>query len=99
MISRHWTGLVKKERANDYILHLQNDTFKKIKILPGFISANILQRELEDGIEFLIITTWENIEAIKQFAGENYQVAVVPQIAKEMMIRFDSEAKHYEIKL
>jgi len=99
MISRHWTGVVKKERANDYILHLQNDTFKKIKILPGFISANILKRELEDGIEFLIITTWENIEAIKQFAGENYQVAVVPQIAKEMMIRFDSEAKHYEIKL
>jgi heme-degrading monooxygenase HmoA len=99
MVSRHWTGLVKKERANDYILHLQNETFKKIEMIPGFVSAKILQRELESGIEFLIITDWESIEAIKQFAGEHYQIAVIPQIAKEMMVRFDDEAKHYEIKL
>ena len=99
MVSRHWTGLVKKERAGDYILHLQNETFKKIGTIPGFVSAKILHRELDDGTEFLIITEWENIEAIKEFAGENYRIAVIPQIAKEMMVRFDDEAKHYKITL
>ena len=97
MISRHWTGVAKKEKANQYILHLQNETFKQIQMMPGFISARILQRELSDGIEFLIITEWESIAAIKQFAGDDPGLAVVPQSVKDMMIRHDKKVRHYEI--
>ena len=96
MISRHWTGVAKKEKANEYILHLQNETFKQIQMIPGFISARILQRELNDGIEFLIVTEWESIAAIKQFAGEDPDLAVVPQPVKDMMIRHDRKVRHYE---
>jgi len=95
MISRHWTGIAKRERADEYIFHLQNDTFKKIKNIDGFISSKILQREVEEGIEFLIITEWESIEAIKKFAGEQFNIAVVPQLVKEIMMRYDHEVRHY----
>jgi heme-degrading monooxygenase HmoA len=98
MISRHWTGLVKKGREDEYIDHLQNDTFKKLFEIDGFINATILNRDSEEGIEFLIITKWNSLEAIKKFAGENYEIAVVPQIAKKMMIHYDNLAKHYEVK-
>jgi len=98
MISRHWTGLVKKGREDEYIAHLQNDTFKKLFEIDGFTNATILKRDFENGIEFLIITEWDSLETIKKFAGENYEVAVVPQIAKEMMIHYDDLAKHYEVK-
>ena len=97
MISRHWIGIAKKERAEEYILHLQNDTFKKIKNIKGYISARILQREVKEGIEFLIITEWESIEAIKQFAGEQFNIAVVPQLVKEIMIKYEHEVKHYSV--
>jgi len=97
MISRHWTGIAKRERADEYIFHLQNDTFKKIKNIDGFISSKILQREVEEGIEFLIITEWESIEAIKKFAGEQFNIAVVPQLVKEIMIRYDHEVRHYMV--
>lgn len=97
MISRHWIGIAKKERAEEYILHLQNDTFKKIKNIEGCISARILQREVKEGIEFLIITEWESIEAIKQFAGEQFNIAVVPQLVKEIMIKYEHEVKHYSV--
>ena len=56
MIARHWTGLVKKDRADEYIAHLKNDTFKQLANIDGFIDASILKRELPDGTEFLIIT-------------------------------------------
>ena len=97
MIARHWTGVVKKESEAEYIDHLKNDTFKKLAQIDGFIDASILKRELAEGIEFLIITKWDSIEAIKQFAGENYETAVVPNIAQQMMVQHDKQVKHYEM--
>ena len=85
MISRHWTGLAKSERANEYIAHLKNDTFSQLKTIDGFISAQILKREVEEGIEFLIITGWASFDAIRQFAGTNLDTAVVPGIVQEIM--------------
>ncbi len=98
MISRHWTALARKERANDYIAHLQNDTFKQLSSIGGFLKASILSRETEEGVDFLIITEWETLEAIKKFAGVNYETAVVPEIAQKMMIRYDKKVEHYEMK-
>lgn len=95
MISRNWTGVVKPERANDYIRHLQQDTFKKLSSIKGFINASILKREVTDGVEFLIVTQWENMEAIQQFAGATADIAVVPPAAQEMMVRYDPVVRHY----
>ena len=97
MISRHWLGVAKKEKADDYIAHLKNETFKTLGTIQGFIDATILKRELPEGVEFLIITKWSSLEAIKQFAGENHEKAVVPKVAQEMMIRFDRVVNHYEV--
>ena len=97
MIARHWKGLVKKDRAADYISHLKNDTFEKLSHINGFVRASILSRNTETGVEFLIITEWNDIEAIKHFAGETYELAVVPKIAREMMVSYDPLVSHYEI--
>jgi heme-degrading monooxygenase HmoA len=97
MISRHWTGLVKKGREDDYMAHLKNETFKRLHQIEGFVKASILKRELSEGTEFLIITEWDSLNAIREFAGEKYEDAVVPKMAQEMMIRFDELVKHYEV--
>src|ERR1051326_5981529 len=97
MISRHWTGVAKKERANEYITHLQNDTFKQIANIDGFISAHILKRELEEGIEFLIISEWQTLDAIREFAGVDFDTAVVPMLVQDIMLKYDQKVKHYEV--
>lgn len=97
MIARHWKGIARKERANEYITHLRNDTFEEIKKISGFISASILRRELLDGVEFLIITKWKTLDAIKQFAGDEIEVAVVPTLVQEIMLKYDERVSHYEI--
>ena len=97
MISRHWTGLAKSDRAIEYIEHLQNDTFKALKKIDGFVSAQILSRQIDGGVEFLIITEWNTLDAIKQFAGPDYDIAVVPKIVRDIMLKYDEYVRHYEV--
>ena len=97
MIERHWKGIAAKGRANEYIAHLRNDTFEKIKKIKGFISASILKRDLSDGVEFLVITKWETLESIKQFAGDEIETAVVPTLVQDIMVRYDKSVRHYEV--
>ena len=97
MIARHWTGLCKRERALDYISHLENETFKDLVSIKGFVKASILKRETEWGVEFLITTHWESIDAIRQFAGPDFENAVVPRFVREIMVRYDARVRHYDI--
>jgi heme-degrading monooxygenase HmoA len=97
MIERHWTGVVKAEEAENYIRHLQTKTFPHLSGLVGFINASILRRPSDKGVDFLIVTVWDSIESIRQFAGEDVEAANVPQEAREMMVEFEPRAKHYEV--
>ena len=97
MIERHWKGIAKFDEADNYVKHLRDDTFPTLESIPGFVRATILKRTVVSGIEFLIITVWESYESIKQFAGSQVAVAVVPEVVWKMMIKFDSEVLHYEV--
>jgi heme-degrading monooxygenase HmoA len=97
MISRHWKGVAKSEEADHYIHHLRNDTFPKLARIGGFIRVSVLRRSTVQGTEFLVVTTWQSIEAIRQFAGESAQIAVVPPEVQAMMVDYDREVAHYEI--
>lgn len=52
---------------------------------------------LKGGVEFLVVTRWESLEAIAKFAGPDPEVAVVPAKAVSMMIEYDHRARHFEI--
>jgi len=97
MIERHWKGIARIDQSDHYIKHLITETFPKVSQMKGFIKAAILKRPVDEGVEFLIVTAWESIEAVKQFAGEQVDVANVPTAARAMMVRFDEFARHYEV--
>lgn len=97
MILRHWKGLAKDDEADNYTAHLKTDTFPKLSQIRGFVSASILRRPAGQGVEFLILTTWESMEAIRRFAGTDAETAVVPAAVQAMMIDYDRQVSHYEI--
>lgn len=97
MIARHWTGICKREYATDYIAHLEKDTFNTLGSIKGFLHAAILKRDTDDGVEFLITTHWDSIDAIRAFAGVNFENAVVPEFVRGIMIGYDNTVRHYEI--
>ena len=97
MISRHWRGVAKSDRADDYIAHLRGATLPELARIEGFISASILKRPIENGVEFLIVTQWDSLEAIERFAGPQLERAVVPDEVQGMMKEFDQQVRHYEV--
>ena len=97
MISRQWRGLAHPSRAQDYIRHLRTETFPALRNIPGFIDASILSRPFGAGVEFLIVTRWDSIDAIANFSGVDPEAAVVPAEAADMMIEYDRRVRHFEI--
>jgi uncharacterized damage-inducible protein DinB len=97
VISRHWRGVSKRERAEAYIAHLQAETFPALTKIPGFVRASILKREVDRGTEFEIVTVWKSREAIRAFAGPDLEAAVVPAVVRDMMVEFDERVRHYDV--
>jgi heme-degrading monooxygenase HmoA len=97
MIARHWRGLVKRERADAYVEHLQSQTLPQLVQLAGFHDARVLRRDLPQGVEFLVVTIWESLDSIRAFAGNDVESAVVPPEARDMMIEYDRMARHYQV--
>ena len=97
-IARHWRGVVRPGAADAYLEHLRGETFPALQQLGGFLSASVLRRHVPLGIEFLVITNWESIAAIREFAGTDVEAAVVPQVVRDLMVEFDTRARHYEVQ-
>jgi heme-degrading monooxygenase HmoA len=97
VISRQWRGLAQPNQAQNYVKHLRTVTFPALRELPGFVSASILSRRVGDGIEFLVVTQWDSLDAITRFAGADPDAAVVPAEVAAMMIEYDRRVRHFEV--
>jgi heme-degrading monooxygenase HmoA len=97
MISRLWRGLAHANQAQNYVKHLRTETLPELGKIPGFVDASILSRAVAGGVEFLVATRWESLDAIAKFAGADPEVAVVPAKAAAMMIEYDPRARHFEV--
>ena len=96
MISRLWHGWTSVENADAYEDLLRTTILPGIHRVTGYQGAYLLRRNIEDGVEFVTITLWESMDAVRAFAGADHQVAVVPPPARELLARFDQISQHYE---
>jgi heme-degrading monooxygenase HmoA len=67
--------------------------------IPGLVSAHLMRAdEVENGeVEFTTIIWFESLDSVKNFMGEDYRRAHVPENAQAVLKRFESEAKHFHI--
>jgi heme-degrading monooxygenase HmoA len=99
MIARMWRGSAIRERADDYVKHLQQSVVPEFRQIDGFRGIYLLRRNSSDDVEFVVLTLWESMEAIRKFAGENPEVAVVAPAARALFREYDAKVKHFEIAL
>jgi len=97
MIARLWRGQATPDNAPHYRRHAIEKVFPSLAGLPGHCGAHLLMREAGGQVEFLAITLWDSIDSIKQFAGENPEIAVVEAEARAVLEAFDDFARHYEV--
>lgn len=100
MIGRVWHGWTTPENADAYESLLRHEIFEGIKDrhIPGFREIQLLRRSLDTEVEFITIMWFDSIEAVRAFAGEDYEVAVVPPEARALLSRFDARSQHYEVR-
>ena len=101
MISRIWHGYTTKYNADKYQNLLQNEIFVGIKNLKikGYKGIQLFRRELTDETEFITIMWFESLEDIIDFAGQDYDNAVVPIIAQKVLTRYDHTSQHYTVQI
>ena len=100
MISRIWHGWTTLENADAYEALLKSEILLGIenRKIKGFKGYKLLRRNIGEEEEFITILRFDSIEAVRTFAGEDYEVAVVPPKARALLSRYDSRSQHYEIK-
>ncbi len=100
VIGRIWHGWTKPENADKYEHLLREEIFPAIgaKKVAGYKGIQLFRRPLDNEIEFITIMWFASLDAVRAFAGEDYEVAVVPPKAQVLLSRFDARSQHYEIK-
>jgi heme-degrading monooxygenase HmoA len=100
MISRIWHGYTTSENADIYEMLLKGEIIVGIKDreIQGFREIQVFRRELENEVEFVTVMWFDSIEAVRAFAGEDYEVAYVPEKARSILSRFDARSQHYEVR-
>jgi heme-degrading monooxygenase HmoA len=99
MISRLWHGWTKRENADGYEELLRSEILPGIHRVAGFKGALVLRREGKDEVEFVTLTMFDSMAAVKEFAGKDYEVAVILPEARKLLVRFDARSAHYETVL
>jgi heme-degrading monooxygenase HmoA len=100
MISRIWHGYTTQANADTYEELLKSEIFTGIRerSIPGFREIQLFRRDLEIEVEFITVMWFDSLEAVRIFAGADYETAVVPQKARELLSRFDDHSQHYEVR-
>jgi heme-degrading monooxygenase HmoA len=96
-ILRIWRGKTLPERADDYAEYIAGTGLPGYLQTPGNTSAAFTRRDLEGTVEFCMVTTWTDMDAVKAFAGPNPEVAVFYPEDDDYLVDRELTVSHYEI--
>jgi hypothetical protein len=100
MIVRLWHGWTTRANADAYERLLREEIFTGIgrRAIPGYRGIELLRRAAGGEVEFVTAMRFDSADAVRAFAGEDYEVAVVPPAARQLLSRFDARSAHYELR-
>ena len=100
MLARLWHGWAKPESADAYEQLLRAEVLPGIeRRIDGFRGVFLLRRDAGDEIEFVTITLFDSLDAVREFAGEDYELAVVPPEGQRLLAHYDERSVHYDVLL
>jgi heme-degrading monooxygenase HmoA len=98
-VKRIWHGWTVPENAGAYEDLLRTYVFPSIeaKKIAGYRSIELLRKDNGDEVEFITVMTFDSLDAVKAFVGEDYETVYVPDRARAILKRFDQRSQHYEM--
>jgi heme-degrading monooxygenase HmoA len=97
MIARIWTGRVNTLDAAEYADYIRDTGFAEYGETPGNRGAWLLRRDQGGTTEFITLSLWESVDAIRAFAGEDIEAAVLYPADLRYLIDGVSTIAHYDV--
>jgi heme-degrading monooxygenase HmoA len=97
LIIREWRGRAPRSRAGEYPAHFRTRVVPELRNVPGFLGATLSQREEGERVEFVVLTRWTSLDAVRAFAGDDLERAVVEPGAIAALSDYDHTVRHYDI--
>jgi len=98
MIARHWRGWTSPGDADAYETFLRQNVLPGLATLAGYRGGYVLRMDGVEEVEFVVINLFDSLDAVKQFAGEDYTVPVFEPEAKRLLSRVETVARHYDVR-
>jgi heme-degrading monooxygenase HmoA len=97
MIGRMWRGRTDAEHADGYEAVFRGVVLPELRDVDGCRGAYLLRRDDADGAEFVTLTLFDSLDAVRAFAGEDYEAAVISDEAASVLRDYDTTARHFTI--
>ena len=99
MIVRSWTGRATAPGAESYIAHFRQKVLPDLRGITGNRGALLLRKGIGDETELVVLTFWDSLASIHEFAGADATQAVVEPEAKAVLKAFDTYVQHFDLVL
>ena len=97
LIARIWHGVTHAARADEYAAYLERTGARECRATPGNRGVYVLRRIKQDRAEFTFISLWDSFEAIRRFAGEDYEKAHYYPEDRDFLVELEPFVDHYEV--
>ena len=98
MIARVWKGWTRPEDADAYERLLREVVYPGLHTRPGYLGGYILRNDAINETEFVTVNLFESLDAVKSFAGPDYEAPVFEPEARRLLSRVEPIARHYDVR-
>src|SRR5438552_16680590 len=99
MIARIWRGYTTHANAELYAAALQAEILPGIMKVPGYKGSYLLKRLYDEEVEFVTVMLWVSLKALREFAGLDYEQAIVSVDCRKFISHYDGRWAHYEYSM
>jgi heme-degrading monooxygenase HmoA len=97
MIARIWRGTVRSQDKDAYYDYLQKTGLRDYSSIPGNRGVWVLRRVQQETVEFTLISLWDSYDAIRAFAGDDYEKAVYYPEDRKYLLERSPGVEHYDV--
>jgi heme-degrading monooxygenase HmoA len=97
MIARIWRGITLKEKADDYLAYLQDTGLRDYASTSGNRGVTVLRRNQGEHCEIMLISLWDSMDAVREFAGENPDRSVYYPEDQQYLLQMEPLVRHYDV--
>jgi heme-degrading monooxygenase HmoA len=99
VICRLWHGWTARASADAYERYLREELYPRLEGVGGYRGHHVLRRAEGDEVEFVTMTWFDSLDAVRAFAGDEYETPVLTESARALLARYDDRALHYDLAL